>query len=45
METFESMMESYVGFLRSQAPSRTSRQLASRDIDDEDDYFATRHLS
>jgi hypothetical protein len=43
LETFETMMESYLGSLRAQAPVRTSRQLASRDTDPEDDYYGTRH--
>jgi len=43
MARFESMMESLLGSIRAQAPARTSRHIASRDTDSEDDYFATRH--
>ena len=42
MTQFESMMESYVGQLRAFAPARTSRNIASRDTDFEDDFFAMR---
>lgn len=44
MITFETMMESLIGEIRSQAPERTSRKLASRTIDFEDDFFAERRL-
>lgn len=43
MTQFESMMESYIILLKAQAPTRTSRVIASRDTDPEDDYFAERH--
>jgi len=44
METFETMMKSYIGSLRAQSPTRTGRQIASRDIDPEDNYFSQRHI-
>ncbi len=43
MKTFEAMMVTLVGLLKANAPVRTSRLIASRDTDAEDDYFATRH--
>ena len=44
MERFVVMMEEVVEEIRSQAPERTSRHIASRDINFEDDYFAERRL-
>jgi len=44
MEKFEYMMASVVKEIRSQAPERTSRQLAKRDTNFEDDFFAERRL-
>ena len=44
MVTFNAMMDSYIDSLKAIAPIRTSRLLASRDTDDEDDYFAERHV-
>lgn len=44
MLKFETMMESLVGEIRSQAPERTSRQLAKRDDNFEDDFFAERRF-
>ncbi len=44
MTTFNSMMDTLIGEIRSQAPDRTSRKIAARDTDFEDDYFAERRL-
>ena len=44
MERFTTMIETLIGFLKSAAPERTSRLLAARDTDDEDEYFAERHV-
>jgi len=44
MERFEAMMETLISEIRSQAPERTSRRLASREIDFEDDFFAERRF-
>ena len=44
MENFEYMMASVVREIRSQAPVRTSRLIAARDINFEDDFFAERRL-
>ena len=42
MERFIEMVETLRGEVRSQAPVRTSRNIASRDTDYEDDFFAER---
>lgn len=44
MTRFESMMDSLIFLLRADAPKRTSRHIASRDTDFEDDYFAERRF-
>lgn len=44
MERFTGMMDSLIAFLKAAAPERTEKILAVRDTDDEDDYFATRHV-
>ena len=44
MVQFKEMMATLIGEIRSQAPVRTSRHLASRDVDFEDDFFAERRF-
>ena len=44
MTKFETLMETLISGIRSQAPERTSRRLASRETDFEDDFFAERRF-
>lgn len=42
MKDYESQLESLLGDVRAFAPKRTSRELVTRDVSFEDDYFAER---
>lgn len=44
MARFKDMMLTLIGEIRSQAPERTSRKLAKRDDNFEDDFFAERRF-
>ena len=44
MAKFETMMGTLISEIRSQAPERTARRLASRETDFEDDFFAERRF-
>ena len=44
MARFKDMMETLISEIRSQAPERTARKLASRETDFEDDFFAERRF-
>ncbi len=44
MTRFKEMMVTLISEIRSQAPERTSRKLASRETDFEDDFFAERRF-
>jgi len=44
MARFNEMMLTLISEIRSQAPERTSRKLASRETDFEDDFFAERRF-
>lgn len=44
MVKFETMMETLISEIRSQAPERTSRRLASRETKFEDEFFAERRF-
>lgn len=44
MAKFKDMMLTLISEIRSQAPERTARRIASREIDFEDDFFAERRF-
>lgn len=44
LKDYESQLETLLGDVRAIAPERTSRQVVTRQVPFEDDYFAERHI-